>query len=202
MHYVAKKGLFAVFGIMVLFLIGGCAKYRPHHLKQPADFVIEQENVVLKAELLSNEDCYYYFSRRAVSKGYQPVQLSVRNNSSQTYILNAENIDLPIASRETVARALRLDVAGRVIGWAIPGLFLWPFLIAAGVEGVKASDANKKLDRDFEQRVLSYNGHVTLSPGAQMNKVFFVHEDDMKYSFDVVLINKQSQQSLPITIEL
>ena len=88
-----KKAYFLVF---LCFLIGGCAKYRPHELKKPLGESQEKNDVKIAAGLLNEKDSQYYFSRNALKKGYQPIQVYIKNNSEKTYILKSNNIDLKI----------------------------------------------------------------------------------------------------------
>lgn len=185
-----------------VILFSGCAKYKSHKLAEPIGVVHQQNNIEIKAEALTDADCHHYFSRRVLSKGYQPIQLCIKNGSNQTYILNADNIDIQIEDRKNVARSLELNTAGRVVGWGLPGLFLWPFFVPAAVEGVKSSNANKKLSDDFSQRVLNYNSRLVITPGSSINKVFFVMTENFKNKFDITLENKHSKELISFTIRL
>lgn len=198
------KKLFNLSFLLVagILLLSGCAKYNAHKLAEPVGVVHQTNNVEVKAEALTDADCHYYFSRRALSKGYQPIQLCIKNGSNQNYILKANNIDLQIESRKNVARSLQLNTTGRVVGWGLPGLIAWPFFIPAAVEGVKASDANKKLNDDFNQRVLNNDSRIVIAPGSSINKVFFVMAENFKNKFDITLENKRSKESISFKIKL
>lgn len=202
-----KKSLLRIFSLVLVIVSGiclfsGCAKYKAHKLAEPIGIAHQKNNVQITAEALSNADCHHYFSRKAVSKGYQPIQLCIKNASDEPYVLDVKNIDLQVEDRKSVAHALHLNTTGRVVGWGLPGLALWPFFIPAAIEGVKSSDANKKLDNDFNQRVLTDNSRLVIAPGSSMNKVFFVTSENFKNTFNLALKNKHSKESLSFRINV
>lgn len=191
--------------ILIIVSIGffsGCAKYTPHKFQLPIGSVNEKNGVQVIAEPLTDGDCQHYFSRRPHTKGYQPIMLFVKNESNYPYILDAQDIDLHIEDRDHVAKNLHLNTVGRVVGWGLPGLFLWPFLIPAACEGVKSNDANTKLNNDFNQRVMSYDSRIFVAPGASINKVLFVTLENYRNSFNVALENKQTNEMIDFTINV
>ena len=200
--YLQNLSYLAVLGIASMCLFSSCAKYKAHKLGEPVGIAHEKNNVQITAEALTNADCHHYFSRRSAKKGLGAIHLCIKNNSDQTYVLDAKKIEIQIEDRRNVAHALHLNTACRVISWGIPGIFLWPFFIPAAIEGVKSSTANKQLDHDFNQRVLSHDSRLVITPHSSINKVFFVATENFRNSFGLMLDNMHSTESLSFTINL
>jgi len=188
--------------VIGLVALGGCAKYKARPLSFPASPIEEKKSVSVAAYALNDDDMHYYFSRRAIQKGLQPVQLTVVNNSKETYLLDAKDINLSLESRNTAFDQLRLSKTSRCVGWGVAGLFLWPFLIPAAVELVKTDKANKDMKQDFVQRVIDRDSRLLIKPGQEINRVFFVSHANIQYSFDVKLTNMADKKALPFTPQL
>lgn len=162
----------------------------------------EQQDVKVSATLLTERDCCYYFSRRVLEKGYQPIQLCIRNNSASSYVFDATRLNIQIEDRDFIVKLLQLDTAKRVAPYAITGLFLGIFFIPAIVEGVKSSQANKELDRDFSKRVISSDSRVVIAPDSTFNKVMFVRADNMNPELAVDLICRKTKKKLNFALHI
>ena len=65
---------------------------------------------------------------------------------------------------EEVAKACHTSTAGRATAYGVAALVLWPFAIPAIVDGVKSHEANKELDKDFNEKNIEQmviNPHTT-----------------------------------------
>lgn len=186
--------------VICLFLGVGCAKYKPHPMQSVMGHGQELRGVSVVSQALSDSDCHYYFSRHVGHKGYRAIQLSIRNNSAETYVLDARDISLSIQNSRAVAHDLHLNTAGRMLGWGIPGLFLWPFLVTSLVEGMWSSEANTRLDRDFNKRVLSNDSCVVVHPNSVVSKVLFVKGDEIPQTFTLGLLNKNSDEKISFNL--
>lgn len=188
--------------IMFCFLLIGCAKYTPHPLQRTVGKAQEQHGVKMSAMLLTEQDCRYYFSRRVLEKGYQPIQLCIQNNSASSYMFDAARLNIQVKDRDVVVKALQLDTAKRVAPYAITGLFMGIFLIPAIVEGVKSSRANKELSEDFANRVISSNSRIVIAPYSTCNKVMFVRADEMNHELMVELVNRKVKEKLSFSLHI
>lgn len=187
--------------ILSIILISGCAKYKPKPLKTSHGSPVREHNVTICTHQLSKSECRHYFSRRITDKGYQPIQVSIINNSNETYILDASNIGLQIESWHTVAQACHIGTGRRFVSWFIPALFVSPFLISALVDASKASKANTQLNTDFNQRSISLESKIYIHPQTRINKVFFVAIENFYPDFDIILVKKDNPKE-SLTFEL
>ena len=80
--------IFLPFFIFVSFY--GCASYKPTPLPnlQPefATYSENIENVTLACKALSKAECKRYFDRDIIEKGFQPVHMTIKNDSNR-YII-------------------------------------------------------------------------------------------------------------------
>ncbi|MCB9492892.1 MAG: hypothetical protein H6679_01305 [Epsilonproteobacteria bacterium] len=204
---ITSKKLFELLCISsILLATSGCAKYKKREVPTNIPSKVEKENVQIGARQLSDKECHAYFSRRVKKKNLKAYQLVVSNKGSQPYTLDTNDLGLDLASRDGVVNALELDPTPRLIGWATAGLLLGPvFWITTAVEWGRCSKANKAMAFDFERRVLDSNEKVNIPAGASINKLFFVHENDVAAStnsFTAVVKNNDAGQSINFDIEL
>jgi hypothetical protein len=187
-----------IFGLLIFT---GCAKYKPQPLQTAHGVAVKENNVSVSAHAFSELECRYYFSRRMIAKGYQPIQISIMNGSDEDLILDPYNVGLQLESSRIIARACHLNTGKRFVSWFIPALFLWPFIIPAAVECAKSSEANKKLDQDFNQRTISLDSKIYIPAQTTINKVMFVATENYRQNFDIKLIKKNNPSDM-VTFDL
>lgn len=183
-------------------LVAGCGKYRPHMLSAPQATVQKKRGLEVTAKALTEQECKHYFSRRILKHGFQPIQLMIHNTSNHTYILDAANIELELEPTNFVARRLRLNTTGRVVLLAIPGLILWPLYIPAIVEGCRSSEANKELVDDFAHRTINVDAHIVIHPGAVINRVMFITQENYRHDFNIHLLNKDHDDLIKFELKV
>lgn len=163
---------------------------------------IKADDVNVEARALDEADCRYYFSRKIVSKGYRPVQLFIKNNSTEKYVLDTSTINLPLEYRDKMAERLHLDMVPRALGWGLAGVFCVPFFIPAVVECINVPKVNKALDEDFDRRVINANSKYEIRPGGVFNKVFFVKDDEFenKLKFKLLACKSDSVKNIGLIL--
>lgn len=157
----------------------------------------QKGGVQMFAKIFDRQDCERYLGRDVLAKGYQPVHIVLKNLSSRAYAVAPERINLPLASVEEVAKSVHTSTAKRVTYYGIAGLFLSPFLIPAVVDGIKSSEANKELDRDYARKALKSE---TLMPQSQISALIFVPIERFNYGADISmkLVDLENYKSLDL----
>lgn len=115
------KLLTAVLAVGSLLLLSGCANYKAMSLPQLAQHSdkFEKKNVSLEYKIFTKVDCQEYLGRKKLlKKGYQPVQLTITNNTNRSYTYSASSLSLPIVPAELVAKKVKFSTAGRIIGYS------------------------------------------------------------------------------------
>ncbi len=181
------------------FLLTGCASYNAAPLNNLSSTAVHSSDAAKSSEILiaaktyDKSDCKRYLDRDVISKGYQPIQLYIQNNSDRSYSFALNRIDLPHVTQELVAQKVHTSTVGRILGYGVPGLIvLWPLIIPAVVDGIKSSEANQALDNDFSSKIAR---DQTINPHSHFNKIIFVPVGDFQQSFNVTLIDQESNTS-------
>ncbi len=178
--------------------LSSCASYNASPLNSLSSEAVvssssvKKSDVFITAKTYDKTDCKRYLDRDVISKGYQPIQLYIQNNSDRSYSFSLNRIDLPYARQEEVARKVHTSTVGRILGYGVPGaIILWPLIIPAVVDGIKSSEANEALDYDFSSKIAR---DQTINPHTYFNKIIFVPVSDFQHSFNVTLIDQDSNQ--------
>ena len=187
--------------VAILTLTLGCAAYNASSLSRLdasfAPYAEEIDQVNLAARKLTVADTKKYLDRDVIAKGYQPVQLSIDNQSNMHIVFSPNRVSLPCARPEEVAQKVHTSTAGRILAWGIPGLFIWPFLIPAVVDGIGSSNANKKLDADFAAKSF---GETVVQPKSFHEGLIFVPTASFTESFTVTLMDRDTKDTMPFQV--
>lgn len=196
-----KQILFRVLILTLGTLVLGCASYRPDSLPRLdaefAPYVEEIDQVTVAAKKLTREECRKYLDRDVVTKGYQPVLVSIDNQSDSPIVFSPNRVSLPCANPDDVARRVHTSTAGRVCAWGIPGLFLWPLLIPAVVDGIGSSNANRDLDADFSAKAL---GETVVQPKSSHEGLLFIPTKAFTTGFELTLLQRDSRKQLQFNV--
>jgi len=114
------------------------------------------------------------------------------------YILfSNRGVSLSVSSPEEVVEKVRTNTTGRAVGYGVAGLFFWPFLIPAVVDGVASSQANTNLDRDFSDKNME---QIIINPFATHSGIIFISNNDFQDSFFVRLVDKETKEKLEYNV--
>jgi len=175
----------------VLLLLAGCASYNAAPLNTMSTEIMNpssvQPDLTVSAKIFDRVDCKRYLDRDVIAKGYQPVQIYIKNNSDRSYIFSLSRISLSCARSEEVAGKVHTSTVGRAAGYGAASLFLWPMVIPAIVDGIKSANANEALDTDFSAKTAR---DQTIQPYSHFNKLIFVPVSDYQPHFSVELIDQ------------
>lgn len=189
---------FIFVGISLVFLVfSGCAKYQAGTLAnlQPefAPFADTKEGVTLCVKKLSNGDCKRILDRDVIKEGYQPLQITIKNETKKYILFSNQGVNLPAVPAQEVAEKVHTSTTGRAAAYGVAGLFVWPLLIPAVVDGLGSSQANEKLDRDFNAKAVE---QVVVQPYATHNGLIFVPVSEFQDSFEIILVDRETKDKI------
>lgn len=183
-----------------LMLLSSCASYKANtltHLSpQAAAYSDQKEGVIIACRAFTKQDCKRYLDRDVIKKGFQPIQITIKNDSNRFLIFSKNSIDLPLADAASVADTVHTSTVGRATAYGVGALFIWPLAIPAIVDGVKSSNANEQLDRDFAAKVTN---DQTIIPSGQLNGLIFVPTESYRESFTLTLVDKDTKEKITFT---
>jgi hypothetical protein len=145
-----------------------------------------EEPVAVLAKAYDKADCKRYLDRNVISKGYQPVQIYIQNNSDKNYVFSMDRVSLPCARADEVAETVHTSTVGRIVGYGLGALVLWPLVIPAIVDGLKSSEANASLDNDFAAKTAR---EQVIYKHSHLNKLIFVPLSDYQQNFNITLMD-------------
>lgn len=195
-----KKKSFVGISIIFLFLLNGCASYTASTL---TDLTIvstpsnQNSGIIVASKAFTKADCKKYLDRDVISKGYQPVQLYIQNNTDASYLFSPSRVSLPCARAEEVAEKVHTSTAGRAGGYTAAAVLTFGILlIPAAVDGVKSHNANESLDNDYACKVAK---EQILFPHSHANMIMFVPRESYHDAFTITFINQKDQKPETIT---
>jgi len=168
------------FGIAILLLSAGCARYSARPLNRVVSPGIQQtQSVACAYKPFDYNDCRTYLGRNVLAKGYQPVNVTIYNNSDRYIKIAKTSINMHCVPAIDVAKTVHTSTPKRAATYGILGLAIWPLLIPAVVEGMRSSLANHKLDDDFLRKELA---DQTIAPYSSASGVIFITTNEFKLS--------------------
>ncbi|KKP23853.1 MAG: hypothetical protein SZ59_C0003G0077 [candidate division TM6 bacterium GW2011_GWF2_28_16] len=196
----SKKLMFPVISIVsvaALLLASGCAKYRGQNLETLAypSSEAKKESVFMAYKPFNASDCKVYLDRDVLAKGYQPIQVTIVNNSKKYLDFSLDRISLPSVPAREIARKVHTSTAARAGGYGAASLVLWPFIIPAIVDGNKSARANDRLDEDFNRKELKTQ---IISPYHSVNGIIFVPRERFNPDFKVTLVEVENNNKIEL----
>jgi hypothetical protein len=156
--------------------------------------------IKVAAKAFNEADCKKYLDRNLLDKGYQPVQIIIKNNSNKTLIFSPDQVSLPCAQIDQITAMVHTSTAGRVVGYSAAALLASGlFVIPAIVDGVKSSNANKALDADYHKKAAK---RQAISPNSKMNALIFVPSGKYTNSFKIALNEEDSNNVHKLSVKV
>lgn len=183
----------------ILLLFSGCASYNAAPMTPMLTSMSSSKEVTIIAKKFNAQDCKKFLDRDVIRKGYQPVQLFIQNNTDKNYFFSLDRLDLAHANPTDVAAQVHTSTVGRAVGYGVGGLFIWPLLIPAVVDGIKSSEANESLDKDFLDKAAL---DQMISAHSYFNKIIFVPTNSCPNTFSLTLVDAASNKAEAFVVSL
>ena len=180
-----------------LFL-GGCARYDVQPLHKLLSVSTNQDEGVVSFsyKIFDRNDCKRFLDRNVLAAGYQPIQITIVNNSDSSVEFSKTRFSLPYVSAEEIAHKVHTSTLARASSYGVGALFLWPLAIPAVVDGVMSSEANSKLDGDFARKELQ---DQIINPHSSIDGLIFVSSGSIVSEFSFTLIDAISKERIELS---
>ena len=192
-----KKNKIVLLTNSAVILLTGCASYEAASLSmlssENAIFSKQEPNVLVSWKAYDKEDCEKYLDRNVLSKGFIPLQLTIRNNTGDPMHLSPNNFSIPISSPGEVANKVHTSTGGRVAAWGVGGLVFFPLLVPAIVDGFKSAEANEALDADYMAKAMK---EQAIEPHSTFNGVVFIPKEYENQRIELHLVNQKTNQKV------
>lgn len=161
-----------------------------------------REQVELKVIKMDEDDCQKYFGKNLIAKGYQPLLLTVYNDSDDALLLRASSIDLPLETASTVASSAHIPtIPLTLIPAYFAGLFFWPALIPVAAAGFFMAASNHTLDTKVDAMSLEADHAVEILPYERVTRTIFVDSDASIDEFSLYIFNVHKKSFIPYTVD-
>ncbi len=179
---------------MNVCLTTSCARYEAHpliklHIPEERE---REEPIIISLTKLDKKKCLYHLGRDVIRKGFQPIQITVYNNSENPLILLREGIDIASKPAEVVASRVTTTTALRVVSYGAVSIFIWPFLIPAVIDGIKSFKANQELLYDYTHKSINV---LEIPPYTTKAGLLFIPIHEMKQSISIEFIDRNSHET-------
>ena len=158
----------------------------------------DKEHVQIAAKSFTVEESKKYLQRDLISRGYQPVQITIQNSTPNAFSISRGSVDVESATAGSVARKVMHSTIPRSIAYKIAGFIFWPFAIPGTIDSIRTLKAYKNLKKDFVSKSMKKE---IIAPYSIYNRVVFVPSDQFKESFDVTLIDLESLEPTTLHID-
>jgi hypothetical protein len=156
------------------------------------------EGLYIEARAYNARDSETYLSRNLLSKGYQPVQLTIQNNTGKTYFLSKNGVDLPAASAQKVSSYVIKHYIPRSIAMKVASFFFWPFVFPSVVDTIVTWRHHAHMKEDYMAKTLKEQ--EPLIPYSTTHRILFVPRGDYSDHFTLHLREAKTGRNLSFEI--
>jgi hypothetical protein len=159
------------------FLLSGCATYHSGRLPTRDVFAYqnrqEQNGLHMAVKFFEPSESREIFQRNIGEKGIDPVFIVIDNRSKNTFQFSKSMVNKNTIPADEVAKMCHFSTVGRATGYGVAGLFIWPLLIPAVVDGMGSASANERMRDDFSYKEIK---DERISPNGLLNGVLFIEK--------------------------
>ena len=162
------------------------------------EFLAEDDHVKLSIKALTVEESEKYLKKDLLDLGYQPVEVTIENGSSDPYLFSPDSVALPLVEGGKIAKKILKASIPRSIGFKIASLFFWPISIPGAVDSILTNKSYRKLKKELRSKSVRQE---IIAPYSSMHRVFFILKENSLNSFTVTLENQETLESRVFPIE-
>lgn len=193
------------FSLIILFLalLPACARKIASLTEKTEVFQDSKENIIVRVHRIDGDESKARFGKNLLSYGYQPLSLTIYNDSDDALLLRASSIDLPLETGFDTAKSSHTPtLAYTAVPAYLAGLFFWPALIPVAGAGFWMMANNQQLTRAITAQSFEGDMGVEILPYERMSKVLLVKSENLAQSFSLHLFNIHKKIFIPFTITI
>jgi len=152
----------------------------------------DQDGLKVAVKFFDSRESKKIFGVGKVCDLYQPVYIAIDNRTKDTYqFTKGSSISKQSIPAEDVAKNCGFSTVGRATTYGVVGIFIWPFLIPAVVDGVGSAQANEKMESDYSYKEIKDD---RIQPNGLLNGVIFVDKMKSGEEFAIRLQNTSNNE--------
>jgi hypothetical protein len=174
------------------FLIVAAAPVRPAAaLALPQPFAAP--GVAIFYKFYSAQESSRLLSRDLLRMGYQPIQISIYNDTDQTWQLAPDQVSLPSVSGNKIAKKIFKKGLWRSLIYKVGGLFFWPLMVPGVVDNIHTVISYRGAKKSLTAKGLS---EELIAPYSTVHRVLYVPLDRLVSSFGLTLIAADATEQI------
>lgn len=163
---------------IITFVVKKPETYHPHivpTLIHEHPF-LAHESLTIETKAYTADESRLYLDRNLLSRGFQPIQVTIQNNSPHTWIV--DGISLPTAHPKHIAYKLSQSALPRAIAFKVATFFFWPMIIPSTIDTLKTYSVYQKMHRDFSAKLLK-EGEMIVAYST-LHRMLYVPKGDVE----------------------
>lgn len=149
----------------------------------------EQEGLVVSFKTLNKEESKEYLGRDLIDRGYQPVHITVQNQTANTYQFAPSGVSLLMARPQEVANEVTKRAIPRAIGLKILSFVFWPFMIPSAIDSVKTYKSHEHLKKHLKAKAVK---EEVIAPYSVVQRVIYVPIEAYTEQFSLTFQNQET----------
>ncbi len=174
--------------LSVFFYIAEYSAYRPESPRFIGSIVepFKEEGVHIQAKVYNGQDSKAYLSKNLNDVGFRPVQLTIQNNTRNTYFLSSQGVDIQSATTTSVSNHVTAAGIPKSIALKVAGFLFWPFMIPATIDSILTFKSHANMKADYHAKSIKAEGEPIV-PYSTVHRILFVPENQYSESFTLNL---------------
>lgn len=170
----------------VIFLISSLFFITQYHAHHPSALTyigsvaepFREKGVHISAKAYDAHDCKAYLNQDLTQLGFQPLQITIQNNTDKIYGLSTRGLETKFTEGKNVAGYVTRTAIPRAIGFKVAGFFFWPFIFPSAIDTMITLKSHQRMKKDFsikslkdrEEWILQYSSihRIIFLPGSQV----------------------------------
>lgn len=155
-------------------------------------FSKEAQGLTIIAKKYTPQESKSYLNRNLLNVGYQPMQVTVQNNTAEAFTFSLDGISQITAPVNKVANSVTKKALPRSIGLKVASFFFWPFMIPSTVDGIHLIKSHKKLKKDYLAKGVKEMSEE-IAPYSTFHRVVFIPKKELRDTLTVTLFSKEEK---------
>lgn len=198
-----KSVFFSIFIISAVLFLSGYEVYRPE-IPQFVGSIAEpfsEKGVHITAKSYTEKESRTYLDRNLMQVGFRPVQVTIQNNTEDSFILSSQGVEIDSAKSGEVANSVTRTAIPRSIGFKVAGFFFWPLIIPGTIDGIITFKTHLQMKKDYHAKSIKDEGEL-LPPYSTVHRVIFLPSNQTPEEFTLHLQNQKSNQLHPFPVKI
>lgn len=207
MKNIIKNTFYLFFSILVIcstvYLTKEFVALKPQTLPFVGSMLepFSEEGIHIRAKAYSPRESMIYLNRDLLHRGLQPLQVTIQNNTGNSFYLSNQGLDLPNIPSKAIAGKLTRSAIPRSIAFRIAGFFFWPLLIPGTIDSIITMKNYFDIRQDYYAKSIKDHPELIV-PYSTVNRVIFLPADLDADQFTLYLQEPKNGFYHPFQVEI